>query len=166
MTYMKRNVNLLLMVLLLTVLMSIVLLTAFYQKNYRNITENYEETAEALQLVSQNFSSKLQELNRTTSELQIKSTDKSKLDTLYGDLTDEKDRLEAELKETSDNLKEAMSVLQDTESKLSDAQYTLLKQDEEITMLDNSVTNQKSKINKLKAENCDLNRQIDPAYAC
>src|SRR3989338_7761884 len=139
MAYMRRNVNLLLMVLVLVVLLSLVLLTTFYQKNYRNLTETYEATSEELSKVSQNFTSKLDELQRATGELKIKSTDKEKLDQLYTQLTAEKDKLEAELKATQGRLAEKTVMLEETERELSGAKITLIRQEGEKADLDSAV---------------------------
>lgn len=166
MAYMRRNVNLLLMVLVLVVLFSLVILTTFYQKNYRNLTESYEVTSQELNKVSQNFSSKLAELQSTTSELKIKATDKEKLDQLYTQLTAEKNKLETELKATQESLAAKTVVLEQTERELSNAKFTLIKQEEEIADLDSAVKNQKNKIDDLRAEVCSLRKQIDPAYVC
>ncbi len=166
MAYMRRNVNLLLMVLVLVVLFSLVLLTTFYQKNYRNLTETYEATSEELSKVSQNFTSKLDELQSTTSELKMKATDKAKLDELYTQLTAENNKLETELKATQDNLAEKVVMLERTERELSSAKVTVIKQEDEIADLDMAVRNQKQKIDELRAEVCGLRKQIDPAYAC
>ncbi len=163
---MRRNVNLLLMVLVLVVLFSLVVLTTFYQKNYRNLTESYEATSEELNKVSQNFTSKLNELQRTTGELKIKATDKEKLDQLYTQLTAEKNKLETELKATQDNLAETTVILGNTERELSSAKVTVIRQTEEIADLDSAVKNQKNKINELNAEICSLNKQINAAYVC
>ncbi len=166
MAYMRRNVNLLLMVLVLVVLLSLVLLTTFYQKNYRNLTETYEATSEELNKVSQNFTSKLDELQRTTGELKIKATDKEKLDQLYTQLTAEKDKLETELKATQESLASKTLMLEATEKELSDAKFTVIKQAEEIASLDSAVKNQKKTLDELRAEICSLRKQIDPAYVC
>ncbi len=166
MAYMRRNVNLLLMLLVLVVLFSLVLLTTFYQKNYRNLTETYEVTSKELSKVSQNFTSKLDELQRTTSELKIKSTDKEKLDGLYTQLTSEKNKLETELKATQDSLAAKAVMLEQTESELSRAKVTLIKQAEEMAELELGIRNRKQKIDELNAEICILKKQVDPAYVC
>lgn len=166
MAYMRRNVNLLLMVLVLVVLFSLVILTTFYQKNYRNLSETYEVTSKELSKVSQNFTSKLDELQRTTGELKIKATDKEKLDDLYTQLTAEKNKLETELKATQDSLAGKTAMLEQTERELSSAKTTVIKQEEEIADLDSAVRNQKQKIDELRAEICGLRKQIDPAYVC
>ncbi len=166
MAYMRRNVNLLLMVLVLVVLFSLVLLTTFYQKNYRNLTETYAATSDELNKVSRNFTSKLGELQSTTSELKMKSTDKEKLDQLYTQLTAENNKLEAELKATQENLASKTVMLEATEKELLSSKVTVIRQAEEIASLDSAVKNQKKTLDELRAEICSLHKQIDPAYVC
>ncbi|MBS3133215.1 hypothetical protein J4470_03755 [Candidatus Woesearchaeota archaeon] len=166
MAYMRKNVNMLLLLLVIIVLLSLVILTTFYQQNFRNITQSYETTAQELGKVSQNFSKKLLELNNTATELTIKSTDKEKLDQLYTELTAERNKLSTELSATQSKLAGTTVLLEDTEKELSDAKYAIMKNEEEIAMLDSAVKSQKNKIDELRAENCDLHKQIDPTYEC
>ena len=166
MAYMRKNVNMLLAVLVLIVLLSLVILTAFYQQTYRNVTESYEATADELSKISQNFTSKLRELNRTTTELMVKSTDKEQLDRLYLQLEAGKNKLEVELKATQEKLAGTMSILKETEAELSDAKYTIIKNEEDIAMLDSAVKHQKKQLDELRATNCELNKQINPEHVC
>jgi len=166
MAYMQKNVNLLLLVLVLVVLGSIVVLTTVFQSTYKNLSESYETASVELNQLSSNFSSKLQELNKTTAELQIKTSDKLRLDDLYGDLTSVKDKLNSELKETKEILVDTTDTLIRSQADLSDARYSLIKNEEEITLLNNIIDSQKKKMDTLKSEKCDLNKQIDPEYIC
>ncbi|MAG15998.1 hypothetical protein CMO88_02970 [Candidatus Woesearchaeota archaeon] len=163
---MRKNVNLLMLVLVLIVLLSIVLLTTYYQSNFKNISETYETTAEELSKISKNFTTKLTELNRTTTELSVKSTDKKKLEELYNRLKAERDKLYTELTATQEKLASTTVLLEQTESELSDAKYDILKKDIEIADLDSAVTNQKNRINALNDDICSLNKQINPDYTC
>lgn len=166
MAYIRKNVNLLLIVLVLTVLLSLVILTVFYQQNYRNITESYEATAEELGKISKNFTTKISELNRTSAELMIKSTDKEKIEALYSELEAENTKLDTELKATQERLAGTISILKETEAELSDAKYAIIKNEENIAMLDSAVKNQKKQLDELRAKNCELNKQIDPEHPC
>ena len=118
--------------ILLIVLLSLVLLTTIYQQNYRNLTESYESTSEQLSEISQNFSLKLKELNRTTTELKLKAGDKAKLDELYSDIANQKEKLEAELSTTRQLLQETTDQLLKSQAELADAEYDIIKKGEEI----------------------------------
>ncbi len=159
MAYMNKNVNMMLLVLVLVVVVSLVLLTTVFQQNYKNLSQSYESTATELSKVKSNFTQKLQDLNKTTTQLQITSGDKKKLDTLYGDLSSERERLDKELADTVEALREAQSAL-------SEALYRVVKQEEEITDLNRLVTNLKAKVKELQDDNCNLHKQINSTYNC
>ena len=57
-------------------------------------------------------------------------------------------------------------MLASTESELADAKYDLIKKNELLDENDQTITNQKNKINSLNSEVCSLNQQIDPDYTC
>ena len=166
MAYMKRNVNLLLMILLLVVLLSMVILTTFYQSTYRNLTISYDEKTSALTELSQNFSSKLTELNRTTTQLQISSGDKQQLDSLYQQLETDRNKLTVDLSSTKTRLSDTQNSLDTTEAELLDAKDQIFDQGEEIVLLNDQVSRQKKIIRDYRDDVCALNKQIDSAYVC
>jgi chromosome segregation ATPase len=145
MTYFKRNVNLALLVVILLVLGSLVGLTTYYQSTYRNISVSYGQTVEQVNLLAKNLSIQKTELNRTISQLQIKSEDKTKLDQLYGDLSNDNERLNAELKG-------ALNELSDKKAELSTAEANLVSAQNEISIKNKEITDYISEVKDLKAE--------------
>jgi chromosome segregation ATPase len=173
MTYMQRNVNMLLLLLILVAIGALVGLTTLYQHNYKNLSESYEDTATELLQVKTNFSQKLSELNATTTQLELTSGDKQKLNSLYQGLNEVNDQLEGDLTERKTQLDDALSLLTRTQKELEDARYALIKDEEQIALLTSLTNNQKQEIKNLKdeksdlkTENCDLHKQIDANYNC
>lgn len=166
MTYMKRNVNILLMLLVIMSLSSLVLLTTFYQQNYRDLAQSHEATSDQLNKISQNFTSKLDELNRTTTELETRSSDKELLDDLYSELVEKNKKTEKTLNDTKKLLDSRTKKLIGTETNLSATKRTLTDQEKKLNYLDSKVKNQTKIIRDLEDEICRLKRRSDPNDEC
>ncbi|MFH1181444.1 MAG: hypothetical protein V1702_00635 [Candidatus Woesearchaeota archaeon] len=145
MTYFKRNVNIALLIIIIIILGSLVGLTAYYQSTYRNISVSYGQTVEQVNMLAKNLTLQKTELNRTLSQLEIRSEDKTKLDQLYGDLSSDNERLNAELTG-------ALSELADKRAELETAQANLLAAQQEITVKSAEITDYKEQVKDLKAE--------------
>ena len=158
--YLKKNVNVLLLMLVITVLVGTVAITTYFKSTYTEVSENLETKSKQLQVVSSNFSEKISELNKTYSELQLKELDKEKLDQLYIDLLKEKEKLYGELAVTKEKLTEAINQLGQTKAELSDANYKLLLQEEELTDLNAKVQNLGTTIKEKNAEIESLKKQL------
>ena len=74
--YLKKNVNIVLLMLVVTVLIGTVAITAYFQSTYKDVSQSLETKSKQLQVVSSNFSEKINELNKTSAELQLKQIDK------------------------------------------------------------------------------------------
>ena len=160
--YLKKNVNFLLLLLVVMVLVGTVGITTYFQSTYKEVSQDLENKSQQLQVVSSNFSQKINELNRTSSELQLNKIDKDKLEQLYSDLLKEKEKLDGELEVANSHLAEAMDSLKQAQAKLSDANYKLLLQESELTELntklqnlDNTIRDQRAQIDNLKKQLCD-----------
>lgn len=158
--YLRRNVNFLLLLLVLTILIGTVGITTYFQSTYQDVSEDLKTKEEQLQSVSGNFSSKLSELNRTYADLQLKSMDKEKLDQLYTDLLNAKEKLDAELATTKQKLNEILLELQKTKDELSETKYQILLQEAELTDLRAKVENQAATIKSRNAEIDSLRKQL------
>lgn len=148
--YMKKNVNFTLLALVIIVLVGTVAITTYFQSTYKDVSTDLKAKAEQLDVISSNFTTKIKELNKTYSELQIKQLDKEKLDQLYTDLVNEKEKVDAELGVTKDKLTETLTELERKKDELSDANYKLLLQEDELTDLRVKVDNLGKTINSLQ----------------
>ncbi len=146
MAYMRKNVNLLLMLLLIIVIGSLVILTTLYQSNQKELSIQLAAKTQELEAVKANFTSKLSELNKTSTELQIRSADSEQLNTLYQGLTTERDILDAQLTATKEDLTDAVKQLNDLNKRVA-----------ELTLLTNQ---QKEELDELREENEDLENEL------
>ena len=160
--YLKKNVNLMLLALVLTVLIGTVAITTYFKSTYTEVSQNLESKSQQLQVVSSNFSQKISELNKTAAELQLKELDKDKLDQLYTELLKEKEKLDGELALTREKLTETINTLGETKAELSDANYNLMLQEDELADLNvkvqnlgNTIKSRNTEIDILKKQLCD-----------
>ena len=163
MAYMQKNVNLLLMLLVVTFIFSLVLLTTLYRQNYKNLSEDYENASRTLDTISQNFTSKIEELQSTTSTLNLTSADKEKLDDLYVTLTADKAALDAELQVVRAELDRQKLVTELNRRRISDATADVSQKERQI---DTMRKNHKIEVEELKEMVCNLNIRRNPTYQC
>ena len=159
--YLKKNVNIMLLIMILTILIGTVAITTYFKSTYQTVSEDLEQKNEQLLSVSSNFTSKIGELNKTASELQLRQLDKEKLDQLYGDLLKQKAVLDAELTATHGKLADSVTELDRKKKELSDANYQLLLQEDELADLNKKVQNQLDTIRSKGVQIDNLNTQID-----
>lgn len=158
--YLKKNVNFGLLMLVITVLVGTVAITTYFQSTYKEVSQDLEQKKEQLEVVSSNFTTKIKELNKTYSELQIRQMDKERLDQLYTDLQKAKELIDAELLATKGTLMETFKELAQKKDELSDANYKLILQEDELTDLRAKVQNQLDTIRSKNAEIDALKKQL------
>lgn len=150
--YLKKNVNFMLLLLVLTVLVGTVAITTYFQSTYKEVSQDLKTTEQQLASVNSSFSSKLTELSKTYSDLQLKQLDKEKLDQLYTDLLKAKEQLDAELTAAKDQLAQLKTDLERTNEELADTKYKILLQEAELLDLRAKVENQANTIRSKNAE--------------
>jgi chromosome segregation ATPase len=160
MAYFNRNVNLLLLAAIILILGSLVGLTAYYQNTYRNISVTYGQTVDQVNMLAKNLTMQKTELNRTLSQLEIKSEDKTKLDQLYGDLSNENERLNAELTGALQELSDRKAELETTQSNLDAAKQEIFTKTHEIAALEAEVSDYRRDIRDLEDQLCKYNSTI------
>lgn len=158
--YLKRNVNFVLLLLVITILVGTVAITTYFQSTYKGVSQDLASKKQQLEVVSSNFSTKISELSKTYSELQLKQLDKEKLDQLYTEIVKEKEKVDAELSVTKTKLSETFVELERKKDELADANYKLLLQEEELEDLQVKVANLGRTINSLQDQAESLKKQL------
>lgn len=152
MAYIKKNVNFLLVLLLLAAIAALVGFTTYYQTTYRNLTGQYNQKVGDLQTLQNQLLQQKENLQNTQSELQLRVADKTKFESLYTELVTEKNKLDkdlsltrgalastqAQLAEANQNLLDANEKLQDSLNDLASTKLTLAA----ITLQRNNYCNQ------------------------
>ena len=132
MAFMKRDVNVVLLVLIVASILVFSGFTVYYQTTFKDVSLEYKNKLEQLQKVTSDLTTQKQQLNETYA-LRVKAEqDKKALDQSYKDLSDERNQLEndksileSELLTTKGDLEEKSTQLQLTQSQLAGTQAEL-----------------------------------------
>jgi len=156
MAFMKRDVNL---GLLLLIIVAIVLFTAFsvyYQTTFQDVSLEYQSKLDQLSQVTKELGAKRTELNETYSLRIQAEEDRKVLDSRYRDVSDENLRLETdkatlqtELSSTKSDLAEKSVELVSTKNLLSQTQTSLSAANGEITSLKSQRSNLKDDVERI-----------------
>lgn len=154
MAYLKRDVNLGLLILIIA---SIILFSGFsvyYQTTFKEVSLEYQNKLNQLGKVTSELSSKRQELNETYSLRVIAEEDKKVLDERFKDVRDENEKisndntdLRLEVSSTKSQLAEKTAELDATKNLLSQTQTSL--------------SAAKGEVSSLKSQRSDLKNEID-----
>ena len=118
MSYLKRNINLLLLIVAVVLIGYSLSLTAYYQTTYNDVTGKYYERVQEYDKLIEDLQEREQKLDAAGTEITRKTKDKEKLDELYTDLSGEKALTEAELVDTKTELTKTKTELEDSEEDL------------------------------------------------
>ena len=132
MSFMKKDVNVVLLFLIVASILIFSGFTVYYQTTFKDVSLEYKNKLEQLQKVTSDLSTKRQQLNETYA-LRVKAEqDKRALDQSYKDLSDERNQLEndkssleSELINTKGDLAEKSAQLQSTQNQLASTQAEL-----------------------------------------
>ena len=132
MAFMKKDVNVVLLLLIVASILVFSGFTVYYQTTFKDVSLEYKNKLEQLQKVTSDLSTQKQQLNETYS-LRVKAEqDKKALDQSYKDLSDErnqleddKSKLEVDLLATKNELGEKSVQLQSKQNELANTQAEL-----------------------------------------
>jgi len=129
---MRRDVNILLLLLIVVSALAFTGFSVYYQTTFKNVSQEYQNKLEQLTSVTDELTTQRQKLNETYS-LRVKAEqDRSALDTQYQGIVDEseqlkddKARLQTDVLATKQDLQRANDKLGATENLLSQTQAEL-----------------------------------------
>ena len=132
MTFMKKDVNLGLLVLIIASILLFSGFTVYYQTAFKDVSLEYQTKLEELGKVTQELTTRKQQLNKTYS-LKVKAEqDRKTLDQIYKDVSGENENLKAdnadlsaEVSSTKSELGEKTAQLETTQDILSQTQAEL-----------------------------------------
>ena len=132
MAFMKKDVNVVLLLLIVASILVFSGFTVYYQTTFKDVSLEYKNKLEQLQKVTSDLSTQKQQLNETYA-LRVKAEqDKKALDQSYKDLSDErnqleddKSKLEVDLLATKNDLAEKSVQLTSAQNQLASTQAEL-----------------------------------------
>lgn len=133
MAFMRRDVNILLLLLIIVSALSFTAFSVYYQTTFKNVSEEYQNKLDQLGSVTEELTSQKQKLNETYS-LRVKAEqDREALDEKYQDISSENDRLTAENSNLLSDLSRTKSDLAETDAELEATKVLLSQTQAELT---------------------------------
>jgi len=169
MVYIRKNVNFLLIILVITLIALFVGFTSYYESNNRTLKNQYTDKSTQYDSLTSNLSVQKTQLEKTYSELQLQVAGGSKLQSLYNEVLQEKKKIEDQLSKTQGQLSQTqtelantITQLRKTEADLAVSQANYLDAQNKVNVLTSDVSSKQSKINNL----CLQLRTYDPNNVC
>ncbi len=125
MAYMKKNVNIFLLLVIVVIVASLAALTTYYQSTYKNLDERYSDKETEIEKKIAELNSLGNALNETSKELSLKTEREEKLGEQYTDVKTEKEKLETDLANTRSDLERETLLRQSVQTQLQQAEYNL-----------------------------------------
>lgn len=94
MAFMKKDINFVLLALILAVVIILIGFTVYSQTVFKGLSEKYEEKVENLEDVTEELGLQKTKLNQTSYELEVKAQKEEDLSTRYSEVRTEKEQLE------------------------------------------------------------------------
>ncbi|HLC96014.1 MAG TPA: hypothetical protein VJH97_01720 [Candidatus Nanoarchaeia archaeon] len=159
MGFIKKDVNFILLSLVLTVVILVIGVTFLYQHWFSNLSQEYQEKVQNLERVTEELGLKKTQLANTTQVIQEQQDTVGDLSQRFTQVRDEKDKLEAdkatlsrELTESKAALVQAQATLSQKETLLSQAQADLVSANNRIDSLQNSNQELEDDLDQCQAE--------------
>jgi len=139
MAYMKKNVNVFLLLVIVIIVASLAGLTTYYQMTYTSLGDKYSVKEKEIEKKIHELNALGSELNQTSRELGIKAEREEKLGEQYTGVKTEKKHLEDQLSEAQAGLERETLLRQTAQTELQQVQYTLQVANDQIQDLRNDV---------------------------
>lgn len=156
MGYMKRNVNLGLLFLIVATLIAFAGFATYYQTTFFNLSTSYEDKVGKIDTLVETLSAEKTKLNQTSYQLQVKAEREKDLSSKYDSLRDVKEQLEldkallqTELTNTKSDLSSTKAELSATQSSLAVAENTIADRDATIASRDSEISSLNSQVSSL-----------------
>ena len=161
MAFMKKDVNLGLLLLIVATLLLFSGFTVYYQTNFRNVVDEYHTKLDELKTITTELGAEKTKLNETY-QLRVKAEkDIKSLDTQYRLLSDERDQLENDRNKLQSELSSTKTSLAETKTTLSQTQNTLTQTQTSLNAANAQVLTLGDRIGDLKDERDSYKAQYE-----
>jgi len=161
MAFMRRDVNIGLLLLIVAALLMFSGFTVYYQTTFKNLSTTYQNELKELDKISKELESKRSVLNETSIQLQLKKQKEEDLSAQFVDTKTEKDKLAVDKKKLEVDLASTKAQLQSTSAQLSNTQNQLAAEATKSSQLTQQVSNLQSQANSLKKRIDNLEEEND-----
>ena len=150
MAFMKRDVNLGLLFLIVAALLMFSGFTVYYQTTFKNISGNYDQKLKELEMVTKELDSKRGQLNDTSVQLQLRKQQEVSLSEKFTDVRTEKEQLETDKAKLQTELISTSGQLASAKTELESAKTNLAAKEQQIASLSKQIVNLKDDIEDLE----------------
>ena len=161
MAYIRKNVNLFLLLLIIIILGSLAGITTYYQSTYKNLSESYSEKLDQLSELNYNLSLQAAQLMAVSDELRLKTEVKQKFDSLYSNITDYNEKISADLDQANKELVSTIAKLKDTHAELQTAKSELDNTKAALKTQLKYSSEQSAEISSLRSQICALRQRLN-----
>ncbi len=158
---MRKNVNIVLLFLIIAGVTAFTATTMYYQTTFKQLQSQHNERLIEYQVLTKELESQRLRLNETSSALELKEQKVGQYDVIYTNLTTEKGVLEEEKKQLSQDLDSTLAEVAKKAKELSDTKAKLTLTESQLVATKLNVTQLKSTIDDKNLEIEDLNEQVD-----
>ena len=149
MTFMKKDVNLGLLVLIIASILLFSGFSVYYQSAFKDVSLEYKEKLGQLSDVTKQLSSKRQELNETYS-LRVKAEqDRQTLDVQYNEVRNENDNMKTDNTNLRSEVSSTKNELGEKTAQLAATQSSLIAANSEVSSLKSQKSNLKDDIDRI-----------------
>ncbi len=166
MAFMRRDVNVGLLLIIVAALIMFSGFTVYYQTTFKNVSQTYQKELSELEKVTNDLESKRNLLNETSTQLQIRQQKEDELSKKFVDTKSERDTLESDKKKLEVQLASAQAQLKSANAQLSDAQSKLAQQTQLVAQLNQQVNSLKARIDNLEEEKDCLEQTSGQSENC
>lgn len=125
MSYIKRDVNIILLFLMVGIIAALIGITTYYQSTYLNLSRGYTSKINEYNQLLTNLEKNRLKLNETMAQFELKSEREKDLSEKYTFLRDENLLLSLVLNETNQTLQNTQESLEDTQDELTETTQDL-----------------------------------------
>ncbi len=160
MAYLKKNVNMFLLLLFVIIIGGVAGLTTFYQTTYKDLSLSYEDQVTEIEKLLGDLNAERAKLNQTALQLNVKEEREEQLSKEYTDIKEEKEEVAQDLTSTKQTLQQTSSLLQQKQEELKKAQYDFKVTSEALTTARREANEYREKAASYKANYDRCQRQL------
>ncbi len=135
MSFMHKDINFKLMLMVIILAISIAAIGIYYNQNYSALSEDYTSRLTKLEKVTSDLFLYKTQLNKTSADLRLKEEDESTLNQKYAELRTENEALQGDNSRLNSELVVVRSELLDKTNELVESQSELVNKKAEIAQL-------------------------------
>ncbi len=151
MSFMKKNVNFGLMILIVATVLLFIGFTIYYQNTYSGLSGEYQQKIDELDKLTSSLQAEKTKLSETSYELKIKEESEQDLSGKYEGIKSEKEKLEVDKTNLQQDLASTKSNLAVKEVELTTTKNDLEIANEEVSSLKSKISSKNNEINSLEA---------------